>query len=118
MNGIGAEIRAREPIGRWRGPGQDRPPIVDALSVAALELGSFVRRQLGDDQQVEEVAVEVGRLPEELSIGQDKAVRSYREGCDLGLGPRLAEDVADDRGPSCRSSPRNGRGGACLRESS
>ena len=72
--------------------------IVDALSIAALELGSFVSRQLGDDQQVEEVAVEVGRLTEELGVCQDEAIRSHGERRDLGLGPRLAQDVADDRG--------------------
>lgn len=75
-DGLRAEIRASEPIGRRRRPREDRPPVVDALSVAAFKLGSFVGRELGGNQQVEEVAIEVGRLPEELGVGQDEVTES------------------------------------------
>jgi len=53
---------------------EHRPPVIDSLTVEPLEGSPFLRRDLGSNQKVEEVAVEVGRFTEELGVRQDEPV--------------------------------------------
>jgi len=53
------EIWSHEPICRGLRPGEHGPPVIDSLAIAALEVGAFLRRDLGGNEQVQKVPIKV-----------------------------------------------------------
>ncbi len=78
-NGIGTKVWPGQPVCIRLRAREDRPPLIDSLAVATLEVGAFLRCDLGGNEQVQEVPVKVSRLAEKLGVGKDETIRSHRE---------------------------------------